>query len=297
MASNARGRKGPVNSRTSTRKKSPAAKAKQSPASAAAPMAEAAPTAVHGSSVSDAATASRCTPSPAPEPNADTLLQMASSMATTPVTCVTQVVGSPVSPAADEGRPAPSYGKSTASRNSLAKSRSTGSTSATTPKQRAEEEADTFKKLNEFVARTINTLTLLLDGERTPSAWVPPTNATDASGTPGQHMWKLGRCPSSDAPAHVTSLYPVLPALEIAHDAYRRFRNVAEDVPLRGLEAYSAEQVFFLTACHVTCWTNSAGHRMSPECTDAMSNFAPFADAFDCPAGSPMNPHDRCRFF
>ncbi|XP_072141307.1 uncharacterized protein [Dermacentor andersoni] len=147
------------------------------------------------------------------------------------------------------------------------------------------------------VARTINTLTLLLDGERTPSAWVPPASATDASGTPGQHMWKLGRCASSDASAQLTSLYPVLPALEIAHDAYRRFRNVAQDVPLRGLEAYSAEQVFFLTACHVTCWTNSSGHRMSPECTDAMSHFAPFADAFDCPAGSPMNPHDRCRFF
>nr|XP_054920774.1 neprilysin-like [Dermacentor andersoni] len=147
------------------------------------------------------------------------------------------------------------------------------------------------------VARTINTLTLLLDGDRTPSAWVPPRNATDASGAPGQPLWKLGRCPSSDASAHVTSLYPVLPALEIAHDAYRRFRNVAEDVPLRGLQAYSAEQVFFLTACHVTCWANSSGHRMSPECTDAMRNFAPFADAFSCPAGSPMNPHERCRFF
>ncbi|XP_054920132.2 neprilysin-like [Dermacentor andersoni] len=147
------------------------------------------------------------------------------------------------------------------------------------------------------VARTINTLTLLLDGDRTPSAWVPPTNATDASGAPGQPLRKLGRCPSSDASAHVTSLYPVLPALEIAHDAYKRFRNVAQDVPLRGLEAYSAEQVFFLTACHVTCWTNSSGHRMSPECTDAMRNFAPFADAFGCPAGSPMNPHERCRFF
>ncbi|XP_075528941.1 uncharacterized protein LOC142560610 [Dermacentor variabilis] len=147
------------------------------------------------------------------------------------------------------------------------------------------------------VVQTINTLTLLLDGDRTPSAWVPPTSATDASGAPGQQLWKLGRCASPDASDHVTSLYPVLPALEIAHDAYRRFRNVAQDVPLRGLEAYSAEQVFFLTACHVTCWTNSSGHRMSPECTDAMSNFAPFADAFGCPAGSPMNPRERCRFF
>ncbi|XP_049514227.1 endothelin-converting enzyme 1-like [Dermacentor silvarum] len=147
------------------------------------------------------------------------------------------------------------------------------------------------------VARAINTLTLLLDGDHTPSAWVPPANATDGSGAPGQVLWKLGGCASSNASAHVTSLYPALPALEIAHSAYKRFRNVTEDVPLRGLEAYSAEQVFFLTACHVTCWSTSTGHRMSPECTNAMSNFAPFAEAFGCPAGSPMNPHERCQFF
>ncbi|KAH7971102.1 hypothetical protein HPB49_018708 [Dermacentor silvarum] len=147
------------------------------------------------------------------------------------------------------------------------------------------------------VARTINTLTLLLDGHHTPSARVPPTNATDASGAPGQVLWKLGRCTSSNASAHVTSLYPALPALEIAHDAYKRFRDVTQDVPLWGLEAYTAEQVFFLTACHVTCWADSSDHRMSPECTDAMSNFAPFAEAFGCPVGSPMNPHEKCRFF
>ncbi|KAH7971100.1 hypothetical protein HPB49_018706 [Dermacentor silvarum] len=147
------------------------------------------------------------------------------------------------------------------------------------------------------VARTINALTLLLDGDHTPSARVPPTNATDASGAPGQVLWKLGGCASSNASARVTSLYPALPALEIAHDAYKRFRDVTQDVPLRGLEEYSAEQVFFLTACHVTCWTASTGHRMSPECTDAMSNFAPFAEAFGCPAGSPMNPREKCRFF
>ncbi|KAH7971096.1 hypothetical protein HPB49_018702 [Dermacentor silvarum] len=147
------------------------------------------------------------------------------------------------------------------------------------------------------VARTINALTLLLGGNQTPSARVPPTNATDASGAPGQVLWKLGRCTSSEASARVTSLYPALPALEIAHGAYKRFRDVTQDVPLRGLEAYSAEQVFFLTACHVTCWTTSTGQRMSPECTNAMSNFMPFAEAFGCPAGSPMNPRERCRFF
>ncbi|KAH8035731.1 hypothetical protein HPB51_008098 [Rhipicephalus microplus] len=49
-----------------------------------------------------------------------------------------------------------------------------------------------------------------------------------------------------------------------------RFRNAEQDLPLRGLEDYSAEQVFFLTACHVTCWENSSKHRVSPECSDAV---------------------------
>ncbi|XP_070382110.1 uncharacterized protein [Dermacentor albipictus] len=441
MASNARGRKGPVNSRTSTRKKSPAAKAKQSPASAAAPMAEAAPTAVHGKLLGevpqhrkhqrhDAETASRgggrhvqeaqrirprrtsahCTlavaerrktpvarqvcgsrrraagrrrprrrlgaapavargdprrrcrrvhhervrgphgePGPAPQRERRRTLRGLWQVRLFPLDRKRDQGGA-VGDRTSHGQVAVQSGallmvrrqrqrcrgEGDASRRRLHASgipdrqpprrrrpaalrlhdRKTLPVDAARHQQQRRRRSDTKRRppdtrrrrlrlracdhrqyVRGLVARTINTLTLLLDGERTPSAWVPPTNATDASGTPGQHMWKLGRCPSSDAPAHVTSLYPVLPALEIAHDAYRRFRNVAEDVPLRGLEAYSAEQVFFLTACHVTCWTNSAGHRMSPECTDAMSNFAPFADAFDCPAGSPMNPHDRCRFF
>ncbi|KAL3186494.1 hypothetical protein MRX96_027532 [Rhipicephalus microplus] len=99
------------------------------------------------------------------------------------------------------------------------------------------------------------------------------------------------------APQRTSSLYPLLPALEIAYDAYKRFRNAEQDLPLRGLEDYSAEQVFFLTACHATCWENSSKHRVSPECSDAVRNFAPFAEAFKCPAGSPMNPRERCRLF
>lgn len=148
------------------------------------------------------------------------------------------------------------------------------------------------------MARTINTLTLLLDGKSTPSAWVPAAN--NASGAPGQALWKLARCASSSntsGPQRTSSLYPLLPALGIAYDAYKRFRNAEQDLPLRGLEDYSAEQVFFLTACHATCWENSSKHRVSPECSDAVRNFAPFAEAFNCPAGSPMNPRERCRLF
>ncbi|KAH6941224.1 hypothetical protein HPB50_015114 [Hyalomma asiaticum] len=149
------------------------------------------------------------------------------------------------------------------------------------------------------LARTINTLTSLLNGNTTPSAWVPSANATNPSGTTGHVLWNLARCASSDTSGrqNTSSLYPLLPALEIAHDAYKRFRNATHDLPLRGLEAYTAEQVFFLTACHVTCQERHWAWRVSPECSDAVKNFAPFAEAFDCPAGAPMNPRERCRFF
>ncbi|KAH6941230.1 hypothetical protein HPB50_015120 [Hyalomma asiaticum] len=149
------------------------------------------------------------------------------------------------------------------------------------------------------LVRTINTLTVLLDGKTTPSLWVP--RASSAGAATGQALWNLSRCASSNTSGYQRttspSLYPLLPALEIAHDAYRRFRDVTHDVPLRGLEAYSAEQVFFLTACRVTCWQQISRRLVSPECSEAFSNFAPFAEAFGCPAGTPMNRRGSCRFF
>ncbi|KAH7986913.1 hypothetical protein HPB52_024639 [Rhipicephalus sanguineus] len=85
------------------------------------------------------------------------------------------------------------------------------------------------------------------------------------------------------------ALYPELPALHVAYEAYTRFGNYSSDVPLAGLEGYGPEQVFFLTFCHATCEVDSSGRLTSRYCSAAAKNFGPFATAFSCPRGSEMN--------
>ncbi|KAK8757434.1 hypothetical protein V5799_004937 [Amblyomma americanum] len=94
-----------------------------------------------------------------------------------------------------------------------------------------------------------------------------------------------------------STLYPDLPALHVAYEAYVRFRNYSGDAPLKGPEWYSPEQVFFLTFCHATCEIDSSGRLMSQYCNAAARNYAPFAAAFSCSSESNMNPEDKCEYF
>ncbi|KAH9384069.1 hypothetical protein HPB48_026052 [Haemaphysalis longicornis] len=158
------------------------------------------------------------------------------------------------------------------------------------------------------VAEALNALTWLVRDGVTPSPWTPSNaavnastndslrvaNNTDDSESSGLALWDLARCP---APTDAKLAFPLLPALEIAHAAYVQFRNESQDLRLKDLPGYSAEQVFFLTACHVTCSKEDSGPSSSPICTAAMRNFKPFARAFSCRAGSPMNPKNKCQFF
>ncbi|KAH7946311.1 hypothetical protein HPB49_023059 [Dermacentor silvarum] len=95
---------------------------------------------------------------------------------------------------------------------------------------------------------------------------------------------------------NVHLLFPELPALDLAHAAYLRFRDAQSDLPLKGL-SYSPEQIFFISFCHTTClfYANSAS--FSPRCNEAVKNFAPFSKAFSCPQGSEMNPTTKCHYF
>ncbi|XP_075742169.1 endothelin-converting enzyme 2-like, partial [Rhipicephalus microplus] len=88
--------------------------------------------------------------------------------------------------------------------------------------------------------------------------------------------------------------FPFLPALALAYAAYNKTVNGTDEIRLKGLEEYSAEQVFFMTACLTMCEQDAAGRRHSPNCNAAVRNFAPFAEAFNCPLGSPMNLRDKC---
>ncbi|XP_037567921.2 uncharacterized protein LOC119448773 [Dermacentor silvarum] len=90
--------------------------------------------------------------------------------------------------------------------------------------------------------------------------------------------------------------FPFLPALEAAHAAYVQSVSGTVEPRLKGLEDFTAEQVFFMTMCLSLCQEDGAGRRSSPPCNAAARNFAPFAAAFRCTDKSAMNPAEKCRF-
>ncbi|XP_077539286.1 neprilysin-1-like [Haemaphysalis longicornis] len=91
-------------------------------------------------------------------------------------------------------------------------------------------------------------------------------------------------------------------ALDVAFSAFRdavsRGHVPDSDVKIRGFFDYTENQIFFITYCHVLCaYKVQAGSHDDDECMYAMKNFKPFAEAFNCPAGTPMNPTEKCTFF
>ncbi|XP_065286535.1 neprilysin-1-like [Dermacentor albipictus] len=93
-----------------------------------------------------------------------------------------------------------------------------------------------------------------------------------------------------------SSLFPLAPGLTVSFMAHRA--AVAKKVRylqhrLRGFEDYTDDQLFFLTYCLMTCATNSSGE----ECNVPVRQTQAFADAYQCPSESPMNPSKKCTFF
>ncbi|XP_037561812.1 membrane metallo-endopeptidase-like 1 [Dermacentor silvarum] len=132
---------------------------------------------------------------------------------------------------------------------------------------------------------------------------VTATTANDSSvtrrWTAGGSLWD-GDGDNSSAPAAECleeGVFPDLPALETAYAAYLQYRRLEYDAPLSGMDNYTPEQVFFMTACHTFCRVDHDGAYEPDRCTVTMKNFRPFAAAFDCVHGSPMYPSKRCQFF
>ncbi|KAK8777901.1 hypothetical protein V5799_020758 [Amblyomma americanum] len=90
------------------------------------------------------------------------------------------------------------------------------------------------------------------------------------------------------------SVFPEVPALEVAYAAFREDVDHAQD---RLSPELSEEQVFFIATCSTSCTKTAAGNAFSGQCNKAVMNFAPFAQAFGCAPGSRMNPEKKCSFF
>ncbi|XP_077522176.1 endothelin-converting enzyme 1-like isoform X1 [Amblyomma americanum] len=90
------------------------------------------------------------------------------------------------------------------------------------------------------------------------------------------------------------SVFPEVPALEVAYAAFREDVNPTQELLSPEL---SEEQVFFIAACSTSCSKSSAGNAFTGQCNKAVMNFAPFAQAFGCAPGSRMNPEKKCSFF
>ncbi|XP_077563200.1 membrane metallo-endopeptidase-like 1 isoform X2 [Haemaphysalis longicornis] len=106
----------------------------------------------------------------------------------------------------------------------------------------------------------------------------------------------LVEVPSCPRQAHSQSLFPSLPALEVAYSAYTQHMNGTLDARIHGAENVTADQLFFLTVCHTLCAVGLET-RIPNACNDAVRNFPPFASAFNCPDKSPMNPETKCTIF
>nr|XP_050027922.1 neprilysin-1-like [Dermacentor andersoni] len=92
------------------------------------------------------------------------------------------------------------------------------------------------------------------------------------------------------------SLFPDIPALEIAYSVYLDASKNAENA-LQISEDLTETRVFFLTMCYMTCSREGFSNPSSANCNKVVRNSIAFANAFGCPLGSKMNPVKKCIFF
>ncbi|KAH7936621.1 hypothetical protein HPB49_001696 [Dermacentor silvarum] len=93
------------------------------------------------------------------------------------------------------------------------------------------------------------------------------------------------------------SVFPEVPALEIAFSALEesRFRNDSEPTAL--VENLSELKVFFMTLCYLACASPGGTSSIGADCNKVVRNSRAFANAYRCRKGSKMNPENKCSFF
>ncbi|KAH7953763.1 hypothetical protein HPB49_011974 [Dermacentor silvarum] len=87
-------------------------------------------------------------------------------------------------------------------------------------------------------------------------------------------------------------LFPDTPALEVAYTALEQ-ALASDPRSTRVLEAYTEQQLFFITLCYLMCGGANPG---PTDCNRALRHFRPFAQHFNCAQGSKMVASKQCNF-
>ncbi|XP_049527535.1 neprilysin-11 [Dermacentor silvarum] len=94
-------------------------------------------------------------------------------------------------------------------------------------------------------------------------------------------------------------VFPAVAGLEVAYASYKAAVKVdyrsLEDLRVIQLQEFEDKQVFFLAFCYSLC--SKHPQTMGDACNVPVKNSPQFAEAFHCPANSPMNPPKKCTFF
>lgn len=100
----------------------------------------------------------------------------------------------------------------------------------------------------------------------------------------------------NDSEAGDHSVFPEIPALQLAYSAYLGESNDSGNEH-QVSDIFTEKQVFFLTMCYMTCRRKQAYDNFSVNCNKLVRNSVDFANAFGCPLGSKMNPVKKCVLF
>ncbi|XP_077486535.1 endothelin-converting enzyme 1-like [Amblyomma americanum] len=92
----------------------------------------------------------------------------------------------------------------------------------------------------------------------------------------------------------IESIFPEIPALEVAHSAM--MRAIKSDKRALTVEGLSEERVFFMTICYMMCSSTTA-YDLYHTCDKVVRNSLAFRKAFGCSNGTKMNPTKKCAFF
>ncbi|KAK8779954.1 hypothetical protein V5799_018705 [Amblyomma americanum] len=97
--------------------------------------------------------------------------------------------------------------------------------------------------------------------------------------------------------ANNESVFPEVPAVEVAYAALKDSHLGGEDEPLSLGEHLPEDRVFFMTLCYLTCARPGYESLIAADCNKIVRNSETFARVYSCPKGSKMNPETKCSFF